>query len=112
MLKFVTIVLIIMSVCACAAIREHSGEYIGVSYRDAVTANGKPDSEHSFIFRQSDRLHEYQGNLYETLKDQDSIKLIEVWWEAENETTIIWFKILEDRLTAVDSLRYGKYVSI
>lgn len=88
-----------------------SGEYTGVHYDVAINKLGKPDIEDEFIYSKSVDLYEYQGNLYQLLGDEDGVKVVELRWKGWYDTTIIWFVQHEEGLVAIDSLRYGKYVS-
>lgn len=104
-----TVMLILLSGCATSSIK--GGEFVGITYEQAVTSNGKPTKEFNFIFNKKDSLLEYQSNLYAVLKNEDNVKLTEAWWESDNETLIIWFRTQKNGLIAIDSLRYGKNVS-
>lgn len=103
--------LTVLLLCACSAWSVQSGEYQGISRIAADEKLGTPDSVHNFIYNPTESLYEYQGNLYEVLGDEADVRLIEVWWEADGETVIIWFRDGKTGLIAIDSLRYGKYVA-
>jgi hypothetical protein len=111
MRKLGTAAFIIFGFCGCASLSIQNGKYVGVTYKQAIEKFGKPNTEQSIIYKESETLHEYQSNLYQALRSEDNVKLIEVWWTENDETIIIWFREKENGLTAIDSLRYGKYVT-
>ncbi len=103
------IVLGIVMTTSCRAEDPHvRKDVMGMSETEVVQALGPPTAEQELDIDAGSKLPEYQSSLYDAVPESGSLRVKELTWKTEAETTKVWLKREGDQWVVFDNLVWSK----
>lgn len=107
---FLLLVLALTGACKLEEDPHVREDLVGMSEAQVVETLGEPDAEGELELDGDSRLPEYQSSLYEVIPESGSLRVKELTWKTESQTTKVWLRLEGGEWVAFDSLVWSQKI--